>query len=96
MLRRIKADVEKNLPPKKEVKLYIPLTRMQREWYKRVLSKDAHTLNALGGPDRMRLLNVLMQLRKVSYNTQCSVCLYGVVQPAVCCHTACFVEHCAL
>jgi SWI/SNF-related matrix-associated actin-dependent regulator of chromatin subfamily A member 5 len=42
---------------------------MQREWYKRVLSKDAHTLNALGGPDRMRLLNVLMQLRKVTYNT---------------------------
>merc|ERR1711871_748268 len=31
----------------------------------KILSKDAHTLNALGGPDRVRLLNILMQLRKV-------------------------------
>ncbi|KAG5190619.1 P-loop containing nucleoside triphosphate hydrolase protein [Tribonema minus] len=65
MLRRIKADVEKDLPPKKEIKLYVPLVAMQREWYRKVLSKDAHALNALGGPDRARLLNVLMQLRKV-------------------------------
>ena len=65
MLRRIKADVEKNLPPKTESKLYIRITPMQRDWYKKVLSKDAGALNALGGPDRSRLLNVLMQLRKV-------------------------------
>lgn len=65
MLRRVKADVEKNLPPKVETKLYIGLTKMQRQWYKRILNKDAPALNALGGPDRVRLLNVLMQLRKV-------------------------------
>lgn len=65
MLRRIKADVEKDLPPKKEIKLYMPLTKMQREWYKKILSKDAYAFNSLGGPDRVRLLNVLMQLRKV-------------------------------
>jgi SWI/SNF-related matrix-associated actin-dependent regulator of chromatin subfamily A member 5 len=39
---------------------------MQQEWYVKVLQKDAHELNKLGGPDRNRLLNVLMQLRKVS------------------------------
>mmetsp|Transcript_5181 Transcript_5181/g.21327 ORF Transcript_5181/g.21327 Transcript_5181/m.21327 type:complete len:753 (-) Transcript_5181:402-2660(-) len=65
MLRRIKKDVEKDLPPKREVKLYIGLTEMQRLWYTKILSKDAHTLNALGGPDRVQLLNILMQLRKV-------------------------------
>mmetsp|Transcript_28437 Transcript_28437/g.88000 ORF Transcript_28437/g.88000 Transcript_28437/m.88000 type:complete len:1159 (-) Transcript_28437:112-3588(-) len=65
MLRRIKKDVEANLPPKREIKLYIGLTEMQRLWYTKILSKDAHTLNALGGPDRVRLLNILMQLRKV-------------------------------
>jgi len=65
MLRRIKKDVEKSLPPKREIKLYIGLTEMQRLWYTKILSKDAHTLNALGGPDRVRLLNILMQLRKV-------------------------------
>jgi SWI/SNF-related matrix-associated actin-dependent regulator of chromatin subfamily A member 5 len=38
---------------------------MQQEWYVRCLQKDAHELNKLGGPDKHRLLNVLMQLRKV-------------------------------
>uniref|UniRef100_A0A7S2WPA6 Uncharacterized protein n=2 Tax=Rhizochromulina marina TaxID=1034831 RepID=A0A7S2WPA6_9STRA len=65
MLRRVKADVEKDLPPKIETKLYIGLSAKQREWYTKILSKDAHSLNALGGPDRVKLLNVLMQLRKV-------------------------------
>jgi len=65
MLRRVKKDVACGLPPKKETKLYIGLTDMQQEWYMRVLRKDAHELNSLGGPDRVRLLNVLMQLRKV-------------------------------
>lgn len=65
MLRRIKKDVEKDLPPKREVKLYIGMTEMQRLWYTKILSKDAHTLNSLGGPDRVQLLNILMQLRKV-------------------------------
>jgi len=65
MLRRIKKDVEKDLPPKREVKLYIGLTEMQRLWYTKILSKDAHMLNALGGPERVQLLNILMQLRKV-------------------------------
>ncbi|KAK7254125.1 helicase [Aureococcus anophagefferens] len=49
MLRRIKKDVEKDLPPKREVKLYIGMTEMQRLWYTKILSKDAHTLNAPAG-----------------------------------------------
>lgn len=65
MLRRVKKDVATSLPPKKETKLYVGLTQMQQEWYVKVLQKDAHELNKLGGPDRVRLLNVLMQLRKV-------------------------------
>mmetsp|Transcript_1862 Transcript_1862/g.4211 ORF Transcript_1862/g.4211 Transcript_1862/m.4211 type:complete len:1089 (-) Transcript_1862:123-3389(-) len=65
MLRRVKKDVAKSLPPKKETKLYIGLTQMQQDWYIKVLNKDAHELNKLGGPDRVRLLNILMQLRKV-------------------------------
>ena len=65
MLRRIKADVATSLPPKKETKLYIGLTKMQQEWYVKVLQKDAHELNKLGGPSRNGLMNVLMQLRKV-------------------------------
>lgn len=32
LLRRIKADVEKTLLPKKEIKIYVGLSKMQREW----------------------------------------------------------------
>nr|CCA22100.1 Putative SWI/SNF related putative [Albugo laibachii Nc14] len=65
LLRRLKADVEVQLPPKIETKLYVGLSEMQREWYMRVLHRDAAHLNAIGGSDRVRLLNILMQLRKV-------------------------------
>ncbi|XP_078391133.1 SWI/SNF-related matrix-associated actin-dependent regulator of chromatin subfamily A member 5 isoform X1 [Cetorhinus maximus] len=64
LLRRIKAEVEKSLPPKKEVKMYVGLSKMQREWYTRILMKDIDILNSSGKMDKMRLLNILMQLRK--------------------------------
>lgn len=32
LLRRLKAEVERKLPPKKEVKIYVGLSKMQREW----------------------------------------------------------------
>lgn len=38
LLRRLKSDVESNLPPKKEYVLYAPLSEQQREAYDRVLS----------------------------------------------------------
>ncbi|KAG7452973.1 uncharacterized protein BT62DRAFT_925514 [Guyanagaster necrorhizus] len=37
LLRRLKADVETNLPPKKEYVLYAPLSATQRETYNKVL-----------------------------------------------------------
>uniref|UniRef100_A0A8C6KL88 SNF2 related chromatin remodeling ATPase 5 n=1 Tax=Nothobranchius furzeri TaxID=105023 RepID=A0A8C6KL88_NOTFU len=64
LLRRIKADVEKTLLPKKEMKIYVGLSKMQREWYTRILMKDIDILNSAGKMDKMRLLNILMQLRK--------------------------------
>ncbi|KDO23329.1 hypothetical protein SPRG_11643 [Saprolegnia parasitica CBS 223.65] len=66
LLRRLKSDVEHSLPPKIETKLYVGLSEMQREWYTRVLHRDATHLNSIGGSDRVRLLNILMQLRKVT------------------------------
>lgn len=38
LLRRLKVDVEVNLPPKKEYVLYAPLSVQQREAYDRVLA----------------------------------------------------------
>jgi SWI/SNF-related matrix-associated actin-dependent regulator of chromatin subfamily A member 5 len=66
MLRRVKNDVEKDLPPKKETKLFVGMAELQRAWYTKVLSKDVESLNSsVGAVDRVRLLNTLMQLRKV-------------------------------
>jgi len=66
LLRRIKTEVEKSLPPKKEIKLFVGLSQMQRELYKKLLSKDldAVAIGAKGNTGRLRLLNICMQLRK--------------------------------
>jgi SWI/SNF-related matrix-associated actin-dependent regulator of chromatin subfamily A member 5 len=64
LLRRMKIEVEKRLLPKKETKIYVGLGKMQREWYTRILMKDIDLVNGAGKSDKMRLLNILMQLRK--------------------------------
>lgn len=62
MLRRLKEDVEKSLPKKKEIYLYFGMSQMQKKLYKQILSKNIDVVNGAG--DRLQLLNVLMQLRK--------------------------------
>ncbi|ODV98572.1 hypothetical protein PACTADRAFT_48303 [Pachysolen tannophilus NRRL Y-2460] len=66
LLRRVKADVEKSLLPKKEVNLYIGMTEMQLKWYKNLLEKDIDAVNGVVGKreGKTRLLNIVMQLRK--------------------------------
>lgn len=64
LMRRLKSEVEKKLLPKKEVKVYVGLSKMQREWYTKILMKDIDIVNGAGKMDKMRLLNILMQLRK--------------------------------
>ncbi|KZV70252.1 hypothetical protein PENSPDRAFT_743561 [Peniophora sp. CONT] len=68
LLRRVKADVEKSLLPKKEINIFIPLTEMQRKWYRSVLEKDIDAVNGLTGKKegKTRLMNMVMQLRKVT------------------------------
>ena len=63
LLRRLKADVEKDLPPKREIKLLIGMSEMQRAWYASVLTKNIDVLNAMGG-QRSQMHNILMHLRK--------------------------------
>ncbi|KAF9237041.1 SNF2 family N-terminal domain-containing protein [Melanogaster broomeanus] len=68
LLRRVKSDVEKNLLPKKEINIYVGLTDMQRKWYRSVLEKDVDAVNGLTGKKegKTRLMNMVMQLRKVT------------------------------
>ncbi len=39
MLRRLKSDVELLIPPKREVMVMAPLTRMQKEYYSSIVDK---------------------------------------------------------
>ena len=63
LLRRLKADVEKGLPPKKETILKVGVSEMQRHYYKSLIQKDIEAIQG-GSGDRSRLLNIVMQLRK--------------------------------
>ena len=66
LLRRLKADVEKGLPPKTETKIFLPLSPMQLDWYRRVLMRD---LSALGNGEKKSgstsVQNIVVHLRKV-------------------------------
>lgn len=64
MLRRIKSEVEKTLLPKKEIKVFVGLSKLQREWYKKILLKNIEVVNNFGETGRMHLDMVLMHLRK--------------------------------
>eukprot|EP00741_Cyanophora_paradoxa_P007456 tig00000128_g7211.t1 len=64
LLRRLKVEVEKSLPPKKVMQLYVGYTAAQRDLYMKILQRDLEAVNGVGS-DRVRLLNILMQLRKV-------------------------------
>jgi SWI/SNF-related matrix-associated actin-dependent regulator of chromatin subfamily A member 5 len=63
LLRRLKADVEKGLPCKTEINMYVPMSAMQKKLYANLLKKDVDAINGKGG-ERSRLLNIVMQLRK--------------------------------
>uniref|UniRef100_A0A6U2D0V6 Uncharacterized protein n=2 Tax=Hemiselmis andersenii TaxID=464988 RepID=A0A6U2D0V6_HEMAN len=65
LLRRLKADVEKGLPAKTEINMYLPMSSMQKTLYANILKKDVDAINGKGG-ERSRLLNIVMQLRKCS------------------------------
>ena len=69
MLRRLKVDVEKSLPPKTETILFIPLSEVQKQVYKQILLRDLDVLNQSNrdkheNSGRTAILNIVMQLRK--------------------------------
>eukprot|EP00599_Poterioochromonas_sp_BG-1_P014267 CAMPEP_0173160514 /NCGR_PEP_ID=MMETSP1105-20130129/17906_1 /TAXON_ID=2985 /ORGANISM="Ochromonas sp., Strain BG-1" /LENGTH=655 /DNA_ID=CAMNT_0014079465 /DNA_START=39 /DNA_END=2002 /DNA_ORIENTATION=- len=68
MLRRLKADVEKSLPPKSETILFTGMSAMQKNLYRQILLRDIDTINTAASTgsqqSRTAILNIVMQLRK--------------------------------
>ncbi|XP_022881610.1 CHD3-type chromatin-remodeling factor PICKLE-like [Olea europaea var. sylvestris] len=64
LLRRVKKDVMKELPPKKELILRVELSSKQKEYYKAILTRNYETLTRKGGA-QISLINVVMELRKL-------------------------------
>jgi helicase SWR1 len=64
LLRRLKRDVEKELPSKFEHLILCPLSRRQRFLYDEFMSR-AQTRNDLESGIYQKIANILMQLRKV-------------------------------
>ncbi|XP_039036889.1 protein CHROMATIN REMODELING 4-like isoform X2 [Hibiscus syriacus] len=66
MLRRLKRDAMKNIPPKTERMVPVELSSIQAEYYRAMLTKNYQILRNIGkGVAQQSMLNIVMQLRKV-------------------------------
>ncbi|KAK9170964.1 Bromodomain/HAS/DEXDc/SNF2 domain containing protein [Cryptosporidium meleagridis] len=63
MLRRLKSDVERDLPPKRELYVYVGLSKLQKKIYSELLTRNLDVLNSASS-NKTQMLNLLMQLRK--------------------------------
>jgi len=64
MLRRLKADVAKGIPPKTETIVMVGMSKMQKQLYKKLLLRDLDTFTGNQSKNRTAVLNIVMQLRK--------------------------------
>lgn len=64
LLRRLKKDVEKQLPAKYEHVIMCKLSKRQQLLYEEYMSRTA-TKASLSGGNYLGMMNILMQLRKV-------------------------------
>ena len=60
MLRRIKEDVEKSIPPKEETIIDVELTMLQKRYYRAIYEKNRSFLYRQGDP--LPLLDTLLPL----------------------------------
>uniref|UniRef100_A0A7R9YFY7 Chromatin-remodeling complex ATPase chain n=1 Tax=Pinguiococcus pyrenoidosus TaxID=172671 RepID=A0A7R9YFY7_9STRA len=65
MLRRLKVDVEKTLPPKSETILFTGMSAVQKDLYKGILRRDVDAILEANKTGKTQLMNIVMQLRKV-------------------------------
>ncbi|KAH8837459.1 hypothetical protein MCOR27_004667 [Pyricularia oryzae] len=66
ILRRTKETVESDLPPKTEKIIRVELSDVQLEYYKNILTRNYAALSDASGGHKASLLNIMMELKKVS------------------------------
>jgi len=86
MLRRVKKDVAKSIPPKTETVLFSPLSAVQRKVYKQCLQRDINVVNGKAST-RSAVLNIVMQLRKCCNHPYVNEDAAAAAAP-LSCHTA--------
>mmetsp|Transcript_17420 Transcript_17420/g.37613 ORF Transcript_17420/g.37613 Transcript_17420/m.37613 type:complete len:1527 (-) Transcript_17420:110-4690(-) len=65
MIRRMKRDVAKGLPPKTETLVMVGMSKMQKQLYKRLLLRDIEAITGKNtNSGKTAILNIVMQLRK--------------------------------
>jgi len=65
LLRRMKEDVEKAIPPKEETLISVELTRIQKQWYRALYEQNFAFLEQGGKRNNVgNLRNIVMELRK--------------------------------
>ncbi|EFJ11544.1 hypothetical protein SELMODRAFT_158748 [Selaginella moellendorffii] len=64
LLRRVKKDVLKELPPKKELIVRVELSAIQKDYYRAVLTRNYEVLSRHSGV-QVSLNNLVMELRKI-------------------------------
>jgi chromodomain-helicase-DNA-binding protein 7 len=66
MLRRVKENVEKEIPKKEETIVEVELTNIQKKLYKAIFEKNHEILNQYSkNKKKISLLNIYMQIRKI-------------------------------
>jgi SNF2 family DNA or RNA helicase len=69
LLRRVKKDVEKSLPAKVEQILRVEMTKIQKQYYKLILTKNYKELAKGSKGNVNTFLNLMMELKKCSNHT---------------------------
>jgi SNF2 family DNA or RNA helicase len=65
LLRRVKEDVEKSLPPKEETIIEVALTTVQKQFYRAIYERNtAFLFRGAKGRNTPSLMNIMMELRK--------------------------------
>eukprot|EP01080_Neovahlkampfia_damariscottae_P008691 gene8691-638_t len=67
LLRRLKEDVEKSIPPKEEIIVEVVPTTIQKKYYRAIIDRNREFLQGGSGKksDVPSLVNILMELRKI-------------------------------